>query len=144
MQMRTTIKGHFSLNLIILRYMKKHLLLIPFLIFLFGEASATSPDIAKRIFSNLNICRLLFEEFHESNTKHKNVKILVYNSDKSKVEEKTKFYLEKFRKEFGQEDLDKVYIGGIAESAFLFFNGADEYTQADVEKLAKDCRDRLY
>jgi tagatose-1,6-bisphosphate aldolase len=111
---------------------------------LFGEASATSPDIAKRIFSNLNICRLLFEEFHESNTKHKNVKILVYNSDKSKVEEKTKFYLEKFRKEFGQEDLDKVYIGGIAESAFLFFNGADEYTQADVEKLAKDCRDRLY
>lgn len=118
--------------------------MILFLLFVFGEASATSPDVAKRIFSNLNICRLLFAEFHESNSKHKNVKIFVYNSDKNKVEEKTNYYIEKFRKEFGQEDFDKIYIAGIAESAYLFFNGANEYAQADVEKLANDCRDRLY
>ena len=124
--------------------MKKYILITITLLLISGRAAALSPDDASKGVSNLNFCKLLFQDFDISAGKHKNIGVFVYDADKKKVEEKFKYFIEHIKQEFGKEDVNKIMIHGTVDSAMKFYSEADSYTQAEVERFATNCRKILY
>jgi hypothetical protein len=127
-----------------LKFSKKSFLLIALFFLLVGKASATSPDVASRVFRSINFCKLIFEELTNPNSKLKNISVTVYDADRIKVNEKSNHFIELFGKEFSKEDLNKIYIGAITDSSFKFFSTIDNLNKIQVENLTSECRKLIY
>lgn len=116
-----------------------------FLVFLdVALAESVTPRKMEMAFEKWALCSQVFKDFDYQNApeKYKKVSVTIYKSDKEKLDKTFDSLTRVSKKEFGDEDTNKMVIVGVVHNGLKAWRS--DLSRQNVQDMVDDCREWIY